>query len=38
VIAAIEPFKSDPAKFAPAPELPTPPGQPIGDDEDIATW
>ena len=37
-IAAIERFKSDPAKFVPAPELPTPPGQPIGDDEDIATW
>jgi hypothetical protein len=32
-IAAIEQFRKDPAKFAPAPELPTPPGQPIGEDE-----
>jgi hypothetical protein len=32
-IAAIDRFRSDPAKFAPPPELPTPPGQPIGDDE-----
>jgi hypothetical protein len=32
-IATIERFRADPAKFAPPPELPTPPGQPIGDDE-----
>jgi hypothetical protein len=32
-IATIELFRSDPAKFAPATELPTPPGQPIGDEE-----
>jgi hypothetical protein len=31
-IAEIEQFRKDPARFAPAPELPTPPGQPIGDD------
>ena len=31
-IATIERFRSDPAKFAPASGLPTPPGQPIGDD------
>jgi hypothetical protein len=30
-IAKIEEFKTDPAKFAPVPELATPPGQPIGD-------
>jgi Met-zincin/Domain of unknown function (DUF5117) len=30
--AEIERFLRDPEKFAPAPELPTPPGQPIGDD------
>ena len=30
-IALIERFRSDPAKFAAPPELPTPPGQPIGD-------
>jgi hypothetical protein len=30
-MAVIERFRSDPAKFAPAPELPAPPGQPIGD-------
>jgi hypothetical protein len=33
-LAEIERFRRDPGKFAPAPELPTPPGQPIGDDED----
>jgi hypothetical protein len=33
-IAEIERFKKDPGKFARAPELPTPPGQPIGDDSD----
>jgi hypothetical protein len=32
-IALIERFRSDPAKFVPPPELPAPPGQPIGDDE-----
>jgi hypothetical protein len=32
-IELIERFRTDPGKFAPAPELPTPPGQPIGDDE-----
>ncbi|HEY1987360.1 MAG TPA: zinc-dependent metalloprotease [Terracidiphilus sp.] len=32
-IATIEQFRKDPSKFAPASELPTPPGQPIGDDE-----
>ena len=32
--AEIERFKRDPGKFSPAPELPTPPGQPIGDDID----
>ncbi len=32
-IAQIERFRSDPAKFAAPPELPTPPGQPIGDEE-----
>jgi hypothetical protein len=37
-IAQIERFRSDPAKFAPRPELPAPPGQPIGDDEENATW
>jgi hypothetical protein len=30
--AEIERFLREPEKFAPAPELPTPPGQPIGDD------
>jgi hypothetical protein len=30
--AEIERFMREPEKFAPAPELPTPPGQPIGDD------
>jgi len=33
-IAEIEEFRKDPAKFAPAPELATPPGQPIGDGEE----
>jgi hypothetical protein len=33
-IDEIERFKKDPGKFAPAPELSTPPGQPIGDDAD----
>ncbi len=31
-IAEIGRFLRDPEKFAPAPELPTPPGQPIGED------
>ena len=31
-------FRNDPAKFAPAPELPTPPGQPIGVVEEDAPW
>jgi len=33
-IAEIEQFKREPTKFAAAPELPVPPGQPIGDDTD----
>jgi len=33
-LATIERFRTDPAKFAPAAGLPTPPGQPIGDDEE----
>ena len=33
-IAQIEQFKRDPGKFAAPPELPVPPGQPIGDDFD----
>ena len=37
-IAEIEEFRRDPAKFAPAPELATPPGQPIGSDEDGDGW
>ncbi len=37
-IATIDRFRSDPAKFAPAPELPTPPGQPIGTFEEDAPW
>jgi hypothetical protein len=38
-IATIERFRSDPAKFSPAPDLATPPGQPIGaEEEDDATW
>jgi hypothetical protein len=36
-IAEIEEFRKAPAKFAPAPELATPPGQPIGD-EDGDEW
>jgi Met-zincin/Domain of unknown function (DUF5117) len=32
-LALIARFHADPAKFAPPPELPTPPGQPIGVDE-----
>jgi hypothetical protein len=32
--AEIERFLRDPEKFAPAPELPTPPGQPIGEEAD----
>ena len=32
-LATIVRFRSDPAKFAPAAELPTPPGQPIGDED-----
>jgi hypothetical protein len=37
-IAKIEEFKRDPAKFAPAPELATPPGQPIGSYADGDEW
>lgn len=37
-IAEIERFQKDPAKFAPAPELPAPPGQPIGSDETDESW
>jgi hypothetical protein len=38
-VATIERFRSDPAKFTPAPDLPAPPGQPIGaEQEDGATW
>ena len=37
-IAKIERFKKDPDKFAPTPDLPTPPGQPIGDDEADESW
>jgi hypothetical protein len=37
-IAEIERFRRDPAKFAPAPELETPPGQPIGSDEADESW
>lgn len=33
-LAEIERFIKDPGRFAAAPELPTPPGQPIGEDED----
>jgi hypothetical protein len=36
-IATIEQFRKDPARFSAAPELPTPPGQPIGEDAD-ADW
>jgi hypothetical protein len=32
-IATIEQFRKEPTKFAPAENLPTPPGQPIGEDE-----
>jgi len=35
-IAEIEQFRKDPAKFAPAPALPAPPGQPIGSGENDA--
>jgi hypothetical protein len=35
-IATIERFRNDPAKFTPAPDLPVPPGQPIGDEDDAA--
>jgi hypothetical protein len=37
-IAEIEQFRKDPAKFAPARELETPPGQPIGSDDDGGEW
>ncbi len=37
-IDEIERFRKDPSKFAAPPELPTPPGQPIGDDEEVSTW
>ena len=37
-IATIDRFRDDPAKFAPTPELPTPPGQPIGVVEEDAPW
>ena len=33
-IDEIERYKRDPSKFAPAPEIATPPGQPIGSEED----
>jgi hypothetical protein len=33
-IARIDAFAKDPEKFTPASEAPTPPGQPIGDDEE----
>lgn len=33
-LAEIERFRKDPGRFTAAPELPTPPGQPIGEDED----
>jgi hypothetical protein len=32
-IARIEAFEKDPEKFVPASDVPAPPGQPIGDDE-----
>ena len=35
--AEIERFLREPEKYAPAPELPTPPGQPIGDDFEDAS-
>jgi hypothetical protein len=37
-IDEIEQFRREPAKFTPAPELPTPPGQPIGSDDIGETW
>jgi len=37
-IAEIEQFRKDPAKFAASPELATPPGQPIGGEEDEVGW
>lgn len=36
--AEIELFKQDPARFAPARVMPTPPGQPIGTEDDAAIW
>jgi hypothetical protein len=35
LIARIEEFLRDPAKFSPAKPLEVPPGMPIGDDEDF---
>ena len=35
-VSEIEDFQKNPAKYAPAPVLATPPGQPIGSDEDAA--
>jgi hypothetical protein len=37
-IAEIEQFRKEPAKFAAAPELVAPPGQPIGSEEDGDWW
>jgi hypothetical protein len=37
-VAEIERYKSDPAKFAPAHEIATPPGQPIGSLEEDESW
>ncbi len=34
-VAEIEQFKRDPSKFAPARSIPTPPGQPIGEGDDL---
>jgi hypothetical protein len=35
LIARVEEFERDPAKFVPAKTIETPPGMPIGDDEDF---
>jgi hypothetical protein len=37
-LAEIEEFQKDPAKFVPARELETPPGQPIGGDDSDEDW